>query len=165
LHWKASRGSIARLMKHRLTKPDHSISEDELFGATKQQKFIIISDSAGMGKSTLLSSLSMKLKSISGLWVLRVDLMDFSKFFNQKQSQKIPFDSKNKAIELFLEMLGSNDKPKAVVNSLEIQLLQRSFKEPGKIALLFDGFDEISPGYTSLVLKMLIALKSNYCHV
>ena len=75
---------------------------------------MIITGTAGMGKSTFLSSLSLKLKSVfSGLWVLRIDLVNFSKFFHQKMLQKeVDLDSQNKAVEMLWEMLCSNDQSK-----------------------------------------------------
>jgi len=127
-----------------------SLSEKE-FISTKLSKLSLISDSAGTGKSTLIKSLSNKLKlSNENLWIIQISLNDctvqFEKFRNET------FDS-NKIIDfLSTELLKHNN--------LEQTFFKNFFLEK-KIYIFLDGYDEICPDYNMIVFNFIKCLIDN----
>ncbi|KAG6446047.1 uncharacterized protein LOC115440882 [Manduca sexta] len=145
---------------------------------------ILIIDAPGMGKSTLLTHLSLETKrKYPKTWVHRINLIDYTKQFHEWQENKTEIDIVEalkflcKTVlldDVFKSKVGStntdvifeliNDKPKLV--SYDVNCPLKLFKlktflncfEEKNIVFLFDGFDEISPHYKSEVTQLLKCL-------
>ncbi|XP_018569142.1 uncharacterized protein LOC108909316 [Anoplophora glabripennis] len=108
------------------------------------EKILLISDSAGTGKSTVLTNLSVTIKKkYPHLWIIRIDLKDYTHILKD-------FLRKNRKTINILDLLNSK-----YLTKFTNQLEEAVFSMKGKVVLLLDGFDEISPDYTQLVLSLL----------
>lgn len=130
------------------------ISENELI--SKNNKVLIIYDTAGMGKSTLFSYLEHKIKSDDpSIWVVRINLNDCTKILSKIESLESEIGC-NETINFIYDKLLNGHK---ISNSvLERKLFQIYLQCTQKMVLMFDGFDEISPNYKEIVLNLLLAL-------
>ncbi|MDD9334628.1 MAG: ankyrin repeat domain-containing protein [Rickettsiaceae bacterium] len=88
------------------------------------------------------------------------------KFFEKKEQQND--EDRNQMIDKALSLIGIDegkihlkDSEEEIknFNSLEVELFNHFYNQ-GKIALMFDGFDEISPGYNGKAIELLETLKS-----
>jgi len=112
-----------------------------------QRQVFLISDTAGMGKTTLLTHLSKQIKQkCPSLWVVRIDLNDHTHTLKAQKEQKI------EAVEFLSQKLLKIDSP------FEKELFEQHLKE-GKVVVMLDGFDEICPSYETTVIHFLQALK------
>ena len=108
---------------------------------------MLIADTAGMGKSTVLSHLSKKIKhKFPAYWVVRINLNDHTDVLKAQTEKKIG------TIEFLCEKLLKLRYP--FEKELFKQCCQR-LKETTKVVLMFDGFDEISPNFKETVLDLL----------
>jgi ankyrin repeat protein len=154
--WQKSQGSLEKLREYIDAKRPQKYSHKELDKLLKQaqkQREMLISDTAGMGKSTLLTHLSKKIKeTFPEKWVGRIDLNDHTDALNAQKQEK--FD-KEKAIE-FVSKKVLKLKP-----GLEMELFKQSCEEKQKvrIVIMLDGFDEISPFYKETLIGLLQALR------
>ncbi|XP_030763374.1 uncharacterized protein LOC115887953 [Sitophilus oryzae] len=137
----------------------------------------IVADNPGLGKSALIGSLAYNFKKLNPmLWVLKMNLNDYgfnpnsalNKNVLEKSLQEINFDRDNmkEAVRFLTDMVYpvAADKRRTCFQKrfLEFALNQVNldYKYP-KVALLFDGFDEISPNYKENTLILLQALKKS----
>lgn len=98
----------------------------------------VISDSPGMGKTSVLSSLSVKINKSDIYWAILIRLNRNTKLLKKHLIAKsVP------RLEEFLET--------EVDNIFEKQICE----VPNIIILMVDAFDEISPDYTEIVLNFL----------
>ncbi len=98
-----------------------------------------------MGKSTVLTKLAEKTKkSDPSLWVVRINLNDHTKNLSEVNFN----NNKDQTINFLLDIVD-------LKTPLEKELFKRRVGNQGKIALLFDGFDEISPMYKDKVIELL----------
>ncbi|XP_065209413.1 uncharacterized protein LOC135837903 [Planococcus citri] len=191
--WQQSSGDLTELRRF-INTSEGRVKEYKITGIF--DKVILVAAEPGMGKSVLLSHLSLETQSIQPpLWIVRSDLVDHSSKFSHwmetnpdakeismleavKFLYKIIFDkdvylSGDPAVnektqnviclkqnEQNIEIdVGSNIiKKVSGASLLEINLFTHFFNK-GKVVLLFDGFDEISPHYNDLVVKLLKVLK------
>ncbi|CAG9817843.1 unnamed protein product [Phaedon cochleariae] len=108
-------------------------------------KFILISDGAGKGKTTVLTKLGYLIKKIyPSSFLIRIDLNMFTSIFKEFQT------ASKKSINLE-EILQSKDK-----NYFKNSLEQNVFSNTKNIILMVDAVDEISPDYTSLVNNFML---------
>ncbi|XP_018569762.1 uncharacterized protein LOC108909819 [Anoplophora glabripennis] len=123
-------------------KTGDALSEESIFNV--HEKVVIISDSAGMGKSTVLTKLSMTIKeSNSHLWVIKMNLNDYTNILRDTLR-------KNRNVISVTELLNSREATR-----LTNQFEELVFSMNEKVVLMLDGMDEISPDYTDLVLDLL----------
>nr|XP_023025928.1 uncharacterized protein LOC111513938 [Leptinotarsa decemlineata] len=108
--------------------------------ANGERKFILISDIAGMGKSTILTRLHNLAEQNTNDFVLRINL-------NLHTGTLAEF---NKSKNTFLKL---EDFIKIPINTFQEKLFQLRHK----IILMVDAVDEISPEYTEIVLTFLNA--------
>jgi hypothetical protein len=114
---------------------------------------MLISDTAGMGKSTLLTHLSKQIKQkFPAKWVLRIDLHDHTDKLRVLEEEHI---DKEKAIEFISEKVLKH-KP-----GLEIELFKQCCeqKQNVRVVIMLDGFDEICPFYKDTVIDLMQALR------
>lgn len=130
------------------TKSQQMISQDELLLEVKNQKYIIISDIAGTGKSWAMKMFANILcLQTPKRWITYVDLKQFINEFRTKE--EIP-DFSNFMIDKIL-------KPKDNFNSNIFKKLYSN----GKVSIFFDGFDEIAPDCAEFVSKLVKSFESN----
>ncbi|XP_023310915.1 uncharacterized protein LOC111691795 [Anoplophora glabripennis] len=123
-------------------KREEPLSEESIFNV--KGKAIIISDSAGMGKSTVLTKMSATIKERnSHLWVIKINLNDYTSILRNT------LKTQTKVISV-VELLNSREATK-----LTNQLEEIVFFMNEKVVLMLDGVDEISPDYTDLILNLL----------
>jgi predicted NACHT family NTPase len=150
LFWKQSQGSLETLRKYidiqnPLPFPPDNL--DNLLQQAQRQKVMLIADTAGMGKTTLLTHLSKQIKQkFPTHWVVRIDLNDHTDVLTSQIKKK------REAVEFLSEDLLKPD------TDLEKNLFQQRLEE-GKVVLMLDGFDEISPAYKETVIDLLKDLK------
>ncbi|CAD7085819.1 unnamed protein product [Hermetia illucens] len=187
LIWQKTCGTISALVRYRdeqrigvnivgrnlipINKsPDSTNTQSEIEVISSNEKLLIISNVAGMGKTTVLSSISKRFRiNDRKLWVVRIDLNDYSSFFDQELSYRIAkkprlkCKDRDSAIKFFLDLLQSNGKSE-LKTDLEVNLLETVLKQPSKLKFifLFDAFDEISPGYKDIVLDLLLGLQLSH---
>lgn len=178
--WKNSKGSISELLTYKINIKDHGferqstkthlIKEEELINYFKKHRIIIISDIAGMGKTTVLTSLSIFLKSTNPkFWVMRINLNLCTNVFDEeinnrkfggkkRRSSNKKTENNNEAIHILLKLLGL-DEISSPETAFERKLLEYNLEIKLNVILLLDGFDEISPDYKDLVIELIKVLE------
>jgi NACHT domain len=110
----------------------------------------IISDTAGMGKSTILRRFCHLIKSGKpSTWVLRMELNE-PKVTAKIEKLNDTMDD-NTALDFFKFFATATE------NDLEKELLHQRLEGNGEIVIMFDGFDEISDEHQ---MKMVSLLKT-----
>ncbi|CAB3246662.1 unnamed protein product [Arctia plantaginis] len=130
---------------------------------------VLVTAVPGMGKSTLLTHLSLNTKERDKrIWIVRINLLDHSKQFYKWQADKTVLDileilnflcrvvtrSNDVSIYLkddnvYLERASGDD-----LAHFELNIFLHFYNER-KLIFLFDGFDEICPHYKSTVINFL----------
>jgi len=156
LVWQASQGSLKTLRKYIDTQTSHTYTPrdlDKLLEQAQHQRLMVISDTAGMGKSTVLIHLSRQIKQkFPNSWVIRIDLNHHT---DELETLKKGTIDKEKATEFVSkEML-------KLKTELDLKLFEHCSEKRQKIriVLMLDGFDEISPYYDETVINLLQTLK------
>ncbi|KAL7013624.1 hypothetical protein ACKWTF_015493 [Chironomus riparius] len=138
----------------RITKDQHFIKQfqnlsiDQMLEDIKNQKFVLISDKAGSGKSWILKNLkNLLIQHNVSKWI---NIVDLKEFVDEFKSIKTEVKFQNFIIEKIL-------KPKA---NYEAEIFKKLYKN-GKVCLLFDGFDEIAPNCAEFVTKLFQSFQQN----
>jgi len=156
LLWQKSQGSLEKLRSYIDTNSSHTYTPDDvdkLLEQAQHQRVVLISDTAGMGKSTVLTRLSKQIKNkFPAKWVVRIDLNDCTDALADLKREEI---NKEKAIEFVSERL-LKLKP-----GFELELFKQFCEQKQKVrtVIMLDGFDEISPTYDETVIDLLQALR------
>ncbi|XP_070504717.1 uncharacterized protein [Chironomus tepperi] len=125
-----------------------NLSQDELIKDIEGEKFILISDNAGAGKSWTLKNIAYDLRTANpNRWISYVELKHFIKEF--KSYKTVP-ELQNFMKDCILKSL----------NQFEIKMFLHLYKN-GKVSILFDAFDEIAPDCASFVLNMIKPIKGH----
>lgn len=127
--------------------------EKRTLESLKDVKVLLLSDHAGSGKTTIFKDSAIKLKALNkNCWVSSINLRINGPVL-EKFSHKIEdFNFKN-ICQILLKMVDQESE-------IEEEIFTKLFLN-GKAILLFDGFDEISPKYTQVVLKIFEILANN----
>ncbi|XP_046618663.1 uncharacterized protein LOC124304452 [Neodiprion virginianus] len=167
LSWVRSKGSITTLLEHRDTRDKFSYdckydvckttTLDALVDELSSQDVgpVIVSNTAGMGKTTILTHFAKRIQEKNPkMWVVRINLNDFTHVLNmEKKSRNVKIGYNESAVEFLINhLLNLNAE-------LERVILKELITKRGGVALLFDGFDEISPDYDDTVIAVLQAIK------
>jgi hypothetical protein len=156
LFWQQSQGSLEILRRYIDTDSSHTYTADDIDMLMEQaelQSVVLISDTAGMGKSTVLTHLSKQIKQKFPVkWLVRIDLNDHTDALKALKQEQI---DKEKVIEFVLEKL-LKLKP-----GVEMELFKKCFEQKQKVrtVIMLDGFDEISPSYKETVIDLLQAVR------
>ena len=138
------------------TEISHTYTADdleELLEQAQDQRVMLISDTAGMGKSTVLTHLSKQIKQkFQAKWVVRIDLNDHTYALQTLKNENI---DKQKAIEFVSEKLLK------LKYGLEIELFRQCCEQKQKVrrVIMLDGFDEVSPFYEKTLIHLLQDLR------
>ncbi|KAF4517990.1 hypothetical protein B566_EDAN008826, partial [Ephemera danica] len=119
------------------------LDEDAVCDILETKRFNI----AGMGKSTSMLKLSSDYKARNkSHWVLFIQLGKYSKIFEHAKD----LDVESNAVEFIASQLWFPEQKKKVEQktvehgNIEKKLLINACMETGKVAIFFDGFDELS---------------------
>lgn len=143
-------------------------------------KVVLLTAKPGMGKSTLLTHLSIKTKeSNPATWIARVNLLDHCEKFNKWQENKVRIDILETLKFLCPIIVGGNGKSDLEFDleesEGEVQLKSCRIDNPWtvfeikmfldyfnrkELIFLFDGFDEICPLYTEVVMSLLKVVRN-----
>jgi hypothetical protein len=149
--WQRSNGNISGLRQYieKKLEDEKCIVTGRITEVSNKSKIVIISDTAGMGKSTFLTYVSKLLKESSfnnnDSWLIRLNLNDFTDKLEQYRSFNI-----DTAIDFLSDNLETN---------FEKELFKLNMRSRKSI-IMFDGFDEISPTYKNIVISLLQVLKN-----
>jgi len=120
---------------------------DEFFQQAHCRKVMLIADTAGIGKTTVLTHLSQQIKQKwPAYWVVRINLNDHTDVLEVQAKHEIG------VLEFLCEKLLKLRYP------FEKELFKQccqGHEEATKVVLMFDGFDEICPKYRETVLDLL----------
>ncbi|KAG6464524.1 hypothetical protein O3G_MSEX014577 [Manduca sexta] len=162
-----------------LTLLDHREAFQNRF-ETQPHDIVLVLDTSGMGKSTLLTNLSLETKiHYPKIWIQRINLIDHTKTFKKWQDEGVEVN--NEVALKFICNIGIsktinkdnvwtyknidfeivNDEIKVIGSveddallSFELRILLHCYKE-GNFIFLFDGFDEICPMYSTEVTQLI----------
>jgi len=156
LIWQQSQGNLQALHKHIDDQNSHTYAPsdlDRLLQQAYKQKVMLIADRAGMGKTTLLTHLSKRMKQkFPAHWLVRIDLNDYTELLEAQKRKKM--DKVGVLEFLSKEVL-------KLESNVEKELFKKSFEgnEISKAVIMLDGVDEISPDYKETVIDILQVLK------
>ncbi|XP_015917635.1 uncharacterized protein [Parasteatoda tepidariorum] len=142
--WQKSYGTLSNLRE--FIDTENASECNDVDGSV-----VIISSVSGAGKTTVLTELAQRLKKNDpSLWVMRFNLNSYTE---KLVGEEFVNDTAN-VFEFLLDIASLN-------SPLEKDLFKhRLNSEGGKVALLFDGFDEIVPKYKEKVIELLKVLKN-----
>jgi len=156
LVWQESQGSLEIVRRYIETESSQSYTADDLDKLLEQaehQRVMLISDTAGMGKSTVLTHLSKQIKQkFPTKWVVSIDLNDHTDALKELKQRHI---DKEKAIEFLSQTLLKLEP------GLELELFKQCCEQKQKVRLviMLDSFDKISPFYKQTVIDLLQVLR------
>lgn len=156
----------------------HKYTSDEVIFNVKtfldiQSDVVLLTDPPGMGKSTLLTHLSVNTKEHDvTLWIARLNFRDHQKQFRKWQkvddiealnllcqvilrNDNISFDIEIKEGEAYL-VSGTEDE----LADFELSMFLYFYNQK-RVIFVFDGFDEICPSFKNKVLQFLSVVKDN----
>ncbi|KAF4528293.1 hypothetical protein B566_EDAN016644 [Ephemera danica] len=125
------------------------VEENYLLQQRETSKIVILSDIAGMGKTTTLLSIARKFKAENpSHWVFFLEL---NKYQNELRNGKFPDDltAVNFVARNLLKLKG-----------MDLKIFTDACFETGNVVLCFDAFDEISPDAEKIFPKLLNALEA-----
>ncbi|XP_050559803.1 uncharacterized protein LOC118278558 [Spodoptera frugiperda] len=163
-------------------QPKYFVHKDivEFSNLNDLSNIVLLSAKPGMGKSTLLTNLSIKTKeSNPKIWIVRVNLLDHCEKFNKWQENKVDIDILE-TLKFLCPIIVGRDKKSDLEFDLEesegeVQLKSCRIDNPWtvfeikmfldyfnrkELIFLFDGFDEICPLYTEEVLCLLKVVRN-----
>lgn len=139
----------------------------------KKSNVIVITAESGMGKSTLLTDLSAKMKTAdSKTWIAKIHLQEYSDDFKRWLDDETEVGVKESMLLICKAELNAtkgdilfdlkiNNSRLEVANAgvrgtslLLLKYIVHCFNE-GNILYLFDGFDKICPHYKKIVVKFI----------
>jgi hypothetical protein len=121
----------------------------DIIDRTERRKFFILSSEAGAGKTVTFEHLAVIIKKkYPARWVSYVDLKDHTDFYKAH--------GKMQDVEGLMEHILKLESK----SSFELRIFQEFFKS-GKVVLLWNGFDEISPTYEEFVSNLMGHIHNN----
>ncbi|KAL7011662.1 hypothetical protein ACKWTF_014378 [Chironomus riparius] len=124
------------------------VTQEQMLEDIKNNKFVLISDKAGSGKSWILKNCAISLKfKYPTSWVTYVDLKQFITEFKAQRSMP----------EFSAFFIDKILKPKF---NFEVKIFKNCYKN-GKTTILLDGFDEIAPDCAEFVSNLALSFAFN----
>ena len=134
---------IETLLSHKSLQ----IDLDEVLEEANKTKIFILSSEAGTGKTVIFQQIAIRFKNKSPeLWVSYINLKDFRNFYKNVET----LDDVKKLLQNIFDL---NSK-----TEFEKKLFEEYFIT-GKTVLVWNGFDEIFPEYSKVVLNTLKIIK------
>jgi len=138
LVWQQSQGDLKTLRKYIDAHKSHSYAPsdlEKLLQEAKNHRVMIIVDKAGIGKTTVLTHLSERIKhKYPSHWLVRINLNDYTELL-EAQNGKIIYK------EWVLEFVSK--EVLKLESHLEKDMFKKSFEgnEISKVVVMVDGFD------------------------
>ncbi|XP_070508868.1 uncharacterized protein [Chironomus tepperi] len=125
---------------------------DEIKTEVNESKIFLLVDHAGTGKTTSFEDIAVKLKKCNqNYWVSFINLREHAKILeNLKENSDFNLVE---ILKILLKFVGQKTE-------IELRIFVHLFLN-GKLILLFDGFDEISPKYTNHIDKIFKFLRNS----
>lgn len=143
-----------------------------------KQKVVILANEAGMGKSTVLTSIAEKMKnSPSSLWIVRINFSDYAERKKPQSLRKIKFkETDTNGANDFVTKIVIKGPKKDPFIQFQRKLFEIGLKNNNsdhgtearkpKIVIFFDAFDEVSRNLKSQTTTLIKALKmSRVCQI
>ena len=141
--WKQSYGGLTELRQYVIQNRVEEYKPHEV-----NDRIVVIVAEPGMGKTIELIHLVQEVKAISPkLWIIKIDLKKYEVYLNN-----IHFDTKEDVIDFLAKI---RQLTIVAINLLKVQLENQE-----KIALFFDGFDEISSTHQAKIIQFIKILKN-----
>lgn len=173
IHWVKTKGKISTLRDYVVRLDSSSpksdqIPESEMLEHCLQndlnKKVVIISDNAGMGKTTIVRNICHNLsESHPHIWLILVDLNNYTDelhvFKDMMYSTEQPLNSKSdtdQEIQTCIDFLSKSILK--LGTEFENKLFESRFRTENSIAIFFDGFDEVCPTYKEIVIFLIKCL-------
>ncbi|KAJ4448678.1 hypothetical protein ANN_00068 [Periplaneta americana] len=140
--WRQSKGGVTNILRHLI---DETKSRSLRKAMQLSDKVKVLVAHPGMGKSTEIINLAQKFKrNDPACWVVTVVLNDHTDYLSEHQVS---------VIDLLV-------KAAKFDSAFQKSLFEFELQNGGNIVILIDGFDEISPNYSDMVLNTLRQLNS-----
>jgi hypothetical protein len=156
LIWQQSQGSLQALREYIDAHKSQSYAPsdlEKLLEQAKHQRVMIIADKVGMGKTTVLTHLSKRIKQkYPAQWLVRTDLNDYTELLVAQKGKKM---DKGGVLEFV------SKEVLKLESHLEKVLFKKCFEgnEISRVVVMVDGFDEICPDYKETEIDMLQVLR------
>jgi len=150
--WKDTKGNIDIIRRY----IDNTKYEtyDMKSAVEHDDRTMLLVAEAGMGKSTFLSNMEHEIKKWNpSVWVLRINLNEHTKEFEDIEFEQKCIDKCKK----FLWSAAHSPEQDALKVTEKIFL--QALEQTGKMVIILDGFDEISPDYSSNVEVLIKAVR------
>jgi hypothetical protein len=142
--WKMSSNKISNLCYYIDTSNNQTL--DEISFCRQTTRVLIVTDSAGMGKSKLFESLTDQLKKESpNYWVIKLDLNNYTDHLEGSQD----FQNDETIIQFMCKYILN------LQNNMETKLFEHACFKTGAVHILFDGFDEVAQFYKDKILALV----------
>jgi hypothetical protein len=127
----------------------------DIESATKQSdRTMLLVAGAGMGKSTFLSHMEHEIKKRNkAVWVLRINLNEHTQLLAHTKFEEECIDK----CKMFLWKVACS--PEQCTAKLVEKIFLQALEQTGKMVIILDGFDEISPLYTPKVNILIRAIR------
>ncbi|GJQ79874.1 hypothetical protein Trydic_g18322 [Trypoxylus dichotomus] len=149
LIWQQSRGDINELRAYIDSKNQRLFPQGDIWKLLQQarhQKTMILSDAAGVGKTTVLTYLSKEIKrNLPTYWVALINLNIYTEELGKQTAREMG------GLQFLVKELLKLNCP------LEKALFEHSLNN-GRVILMLDGFDEVCPLYKSIVTDLIFDL-------
>ncbi|WP_218814682.1 ankyrin repeat domain-containing protein [Rickettsiella endosymbiont of Dermanyssus gallinae] len=156
LIWQQSQGSLSALREYIDPEYTQTYQNSDWLNSEKHSKVVIVSDTPGMGKSTVLTHVAQQIKQqYPDRWVVRLDSSNYAKLLDE--AQKVGRLKKPTGVMQFLSQTALNLESA----SLAQVLFERCSQKEGKIIVMFDGIDEVSPERKDAVMGLVNTLKES----
>lgn len=136
-------GNIDKIYIYRKFQPKNESSEftiEQLIESVENQKIVVIADIAGSGKTFILNKIKNELiKKFPYSWIFMASLRDFSSQLLTADLTDFPSFITNNVLKL--------------KSPLDVAIFNYCFTQ-GKVSILFDAFDEISPECKENAIKL-----------
>jgi len=151
--WKDSNCKIDVIRSY-IDKTKCKKYDDMKIAVEHKDRTMLLVAEPGMGKSTFLSYMAHEIKKRNtSVWVLRINLIEHTNLLENTEFEEEFIDD----CKAFLWSAAHSPEQDALEFTKEIFL--KALKETGKMVIILDGYDEISPFYSSKVKKLISALK------
>jgi ankyrin repeat protein len=145
--WKDSNCNIDIIRRY-IDKKYKKYDTRSLIGHS--DKTMLLVAEPGMGKSTFLSHMEHEIKKCDpSVWVLRINLHEHTDAFDNIEFEKECID---KCKEFLWNAVHSREQNAL---TLEKRIFLQALEKRGKVVIILDGFDEISPDYSPKIETLI----------
>jgi len=150
--WRDTNGNID-IIRSYLDNKKYKKFDDKIVLERNDSTMLLVAE-PGMGKSTFLSYMEHKIKEWSpSVWVLRINLNEHTNDLENVKFEPGNFEKCKEFLWSAVHLL-KNDFLK-LTKEMFLQALQQT----GKMVIILDGFDEISPDYSNNVEILIRATR------